>query len=461
MIEFFKPYEGKKPYIFISYSHRNSTEVIGTIRLIHDKMYRLWYDEGIPAGSDWPHNIAVHMNDCRMVLFFLSRTALASPNCLSEMATAAKQGKTILLMKLEDIPEAEIPDKWQKCLRTATTLDPADTPEVRAEHILNCPLLTDEYLGTEEDFQTTAERSARRSVASVIAMVVASLLLIAALSGVTALLTGVIKIEETPTPTPTVTPSPTPSPIPTPTPTPSPTPSPIPTPEPTPTPMPLLTPTPSPTPTPEPTPTPKPTPTHSPTPTPIPIPAPTFFISEDEQDQAIDFSNRKQEEQVIRDALDVENGEKLRYWDLYPIEEICFVGNKVKVNMDEIEIASDGTVTSFGIPITQEGTVKSVDLIAAMACLRKLILIKQPVRDISGLNHLQVLEELNLACSRVSSVSELTDLPSLRSLNLMHTGVNDLTPLAALPRLETVIVNEEMLPVMIPKDAKFDVVLVK
>ena len=196
MIEFFKPYEGKKPYIFISYSHQNSAEVIETIRLIHNKMYRLWYDEGIPAGSDWPHNIAVHMNDCRMVMFFVSRPALESPNCLSEMTTAARQGKKILLMKLEDIPEAEIPDKWQKCLRTAAVLDPADTPEERAEHILNCPLLTDEYLGVEEDFQTMAERSARRSVASVIAMVVASLLLIAALSGVTALLTGLIKIEE-------------------------------------------------------------------------------------------------------------------------------------------------------------------------------------------------------------------------------------------------------------------------
>ena len=103
MIEFFKPYEGKKPYIFISYSHRNSAEVIGTIRLIHDKMYQLWYDEGIPAGSDWPRNIAVHMDDCQAVLFFMSRTALESPNCLSEMTTAARQGKKILLMKLEDV----------------------------------------------------------------------------------------------------------------------------------------------------------------------------------------------------------------------------------------------------------------------------------------------------------------------------------------------------------------------
>ena len=90
MTEFFKPYEGKNPYLFISYSHRDSDKVIDTIRPIHDSMHRLWYDEGIPAGSDWPRNIAVHMRDCRMVLFFLSRTALNSPNCLSEIATAAK-----------------------------------------------------------------------------------------------------------------------------------------------------------------------------------------------------------------------------------------------------------------------------------------------------------------------------------------------------------------------------------
>ena len=129
--------------------------------------------------------------------------------------------------------------------------------------------------------------------------------------------------------------------------------------------------------------------------------------------------------------------------------------------MDAIEIAADGTVTSFGTPIKQEGTVQKVDLIAAMASLRKLTLIQQPVKDISGLNHLQVLEELNLACTGVSSVAGLTDLPSLRTLNLIHTNVKDLTSLADLPKLETVIVNAEMLPVTIPKDAKFDVVLVK
>ena len=316
-------------------------------------------------------------------------------------------------MKLEDIPEAEIPDKWQKCLRTAEVLDPADTPEERAKHILNCPLLTDEYLGAEEDFQTMTGRSARKSIASVIAMVIASLLLIAALGGVTALLTGLIEIRETQTPTPpphaavdTVPPVETDA-------------------------------------------------------APKPLPTPTFFISEGEQNRTIDFTDRKQEERAIREALNAEDGTQIRYGDLYPIEEIYFVGNKTSVDMDAISIAADGTVTSFGIPIKQEGTVRKVDLLGVMACLRRLVLIRQPVKDISGLSHLQTLEELNLACTEVSSVVGLTDLPSLKTLNLAHTGVKDLSPLTELPKLETVIVSAGMLPVTIPTDAKFDTVLVK
>ena len=53
MNRFFKPYEGTRPFLFISYAHRQSEEVVSTIRILHEKGWRLWYDEGIPAGSDW------------------------------------------------------------------------------------------------------------------------------------------------------------------------------------------------------------------------------------------------------------------------------------------------------------------------------------------------------------------------------------------------------------------------
>ena len=267
MTEFFKPYEGRKPYIFVSYSHRDSEKVIGTIRKIHDRHYRLWYDEGIPAGSDWPRNIAVHMQDCRMVLFFLSRTALASPNCLSEISTAAKQEKTILMVRLEEIPSEDMDPRWQSCLKRAVLIDPAAEDSVRAEHILNSPLLTDEFLGTAEDFQNTGAGGGRGSIAGTIAMIIAGLLLFIALSGVTALSTGIIVLRETPSPTPTATPTPVPTPTPTPEPS-DPTPTPVPPPPSDP------TPTPEPPPS-DPTPTPEPPPSSEATPTPAPPPEDT------------------------------------------------------------------------------------------------------------------------------------------------------------------------------------------
>ena len=92
MNRFFKPYEGTRPYLFISYAHKQSEEVVSTIRILHENGWRLWYDEGIPAGSDWPANIASHMQGCAGVLFFESERALESPNCYSEMSTAYRPG---------------------------------------------------------------------------------------------------------------------------------------------------------------------------------------------------------------------------------------------------------------------------------------------------------------------------------------------------------------------------------
>ena len=114
MSTFFRPYEGERPYLFISYAHKQSEAVVNTIRILHEKGYRLWYDEGIPAGSDWPANIAQHMQGCEKVVFFLSERAMESPNCFSEIRTAFRAGKPILVVRLEDVSVTN-PD-WQELL---------------------------------------------------------------------------------------------------------------------------------------------------------------------------------------------------------------------------------------------------------------------------------------------------------------------------------------------------------
>ena len=138
MSGFFKPYEGSRPFLFISYAHRQSDAVLDTIRILHEKGWRLWYDEGIPAGSDWPANIAQHMQGCERVIFFLSARALESHNCYSEMKTAARLGKPILLVRLEDA----IPDeKWKEILDGKKEIPLMESAAERAEAILRSGFL--------------------------------------------------------------------------------------------------------------------------------------------------------------------------------------------------------------------------------------------------------------------------------------------------------------------------------
>ena len=132
MEQFFRPYEGRHPFLFISYAHACSTEVLPVIRILHDGGVRLWYDEGIPAGSDWPANIADHMQSCERVLFFLHERALRSPNCFSEIRTAARLKKPLLVVRLDSSP---IPAEWAELLDEAPTVELQPDAAARAEAI--------------------------------------------------------------------------------------------------------------------------------------------------------------------------------------------------------------------------------------------------------------------------------------------------------------------------------------
>ena len=119
MSMYFRPYEGTRPFLFISYPHASSEQIVPAIKTLHDRGFRLWYDEGIPAGSDWPGNIARHMSTCSAVIFFQTEKSLASPNCFSEIRTAVRAGKPLMVIPLDtSVPD----DDWQPLLATALEL---------------------------------------------------------------------------------------------------------------------------------------------------------------------------------------------------------------------------------------------------------------------------------------------------------------------------------------------------
>ena len=66
------PYKGTEPYIFISYAHKDSERVLPIIESLAEKGFRVWYDAGIEAGTEWPDYIAENLENAAVVMALLS-----------------------------------------------------------------------------------------------------------------------------------------------------------------------------------------------------------------------------------------------------------------------------------------------------------------------------------------------------------------------------------------------------
>ena len=99
-------YEGNLPFIFVSYAHKDSREVFDLIEKLAARGYRIWYDEGIEPGSEWPENIANHLLRAEMVLAMITNDSMDSVNCRREINYAMSKGKPLLSVVLE---KTEIP----------------------------------------------------------------------------------------------------------------------------------------------------------------------------------------------------------------------------------------------------------------------------------------------------------------------------------------------------------------
>lgn len=97
------PYKGNEPYIFISYSHKNSNEALEIIERLQAENYRVWYDEGIDPGTEWDENIATHVEECEFFIALLSDEYIASSNCKDELNYARDLEKNRLLIYLNQV----------------------------------------------------------------------------------------------------------------------------------------------------------------------------------------------------------------------------------------------------------------------------------------------------------------------------------------------------------------------
>ena len=95
------PYEGNEPYVFISYSHQDIERVMPILRRLNAEGFRIWYDDGIDPGTEWPESIAQHLSRSHVCMAFISQSSINSRNCRREINYALSKNMDFLYVVLE------------------------------------------------------------------------------------------------------------------------------------------------------------------------------------------------------------------------------------------------------------------------------------------------------------------------------------------------------------------------
>lgn len=98
----FEAYTGSEPYLFVSYSHRDTAKVYPILDALHDKKYRIWYDESCENGNDFRDELRQRIEGCSGILLFVSKASMTSPFCGMEIVVARENGKRLYPIYLED-----------------------------------------------------------------------------------------------------------------------------------------------------------------------------------------------------------------------------------------------------------------------------------------------------------------------------------------------------------------------
>ena len=102
------PYNGTESYVFVSYAHKDSDTVLPYIEAMKQNGFRVWYDRGIEAGTEWAEYIEEHLIAADSFLLFLSRAMIESQNCREEFGLARDEKKNILIVYIEDLKPSDL-----------------------------------------------------------------------------------------------------------------------------------------------------------------------------------------------------------------------------------------------------------------------------------------------------------------------------------------------------------------
>ena len=87
-------------FVFVSYAHQDKAVAYPELLRIRSLGIRVWYDEGIEPGSEWPEAIASALNRAAAFVVLITPAAVASRNVRNEIGCAFTWGKPFFAIHL-------------------------------------------------------------------------------------------------------------------------------------------------------------------------------------------------------------------------------------------------------------------------------------------------------------------------------------------------------------------------
>lgn len=144
----FEAYTGNEPFLFVSYSHRNTEQVYPILDELHDKKYRIWYDESCETGNDFRDELRDKIERCDAILLFVSEASMNSPFCGMEIIVARENHKRIYPIYLD---ESEVPPAFQILLANTHHGSISNIPKLIKSLVRDLPPSTMDRLTIDDD----------------------------------------------------------------------------------------------------------------------------------------------------------------------------------------------------------------------------------------------------------------------------------------------------------------------
>ncbi len=98
------PYGGTKPYVFVSYSHKDVQILNPILHILQKKSYRIWYDDGIHGGKNWRTVLEEKIESCSIVMLLHSANSAASEEVENEISYALDCHIPICVINIDRSP---------------------------------------------------------------------------------------------------------------------------------------------------------------------------------------------------------------------------------------------------------------------------------------------------------------------------------------------------------------------